>query len=47
MKDRTTKAALAERYRQVWKLYRGVGQWMVDQRVQGGEWDRSSRKWIN
>lgn len=31
VKDRATKAALAERYRQAWKLYGGVGHWLTEQ----------------
>ena len=35
VKDRPTKAALAERYRLAWKLYGGVGQWMSEQEGRG------------
>jgi nitroreductase len=36
VKERATKAALAERYRQAWKLYSGVGTWMTEQQDNGG-----------
>lgn len=31
VKDRETKAALAQRYRQVWRLYGGIGHWLSEQ----------------
>jgi len=31
VKERATKAALASRYRQAWKLYGGVGHWLTEQ----------------
>lgn len=34
--ERETKAALAERYRQAWKLYGGVGHWISEQQAGGG-----------
>lgn len=36
VKDRSTKAALAERYRQAWKLYGGMGHWLTEQQSAGG-----------
>lgn len=34
--ERATKAALAERYRQAWKLYGGIGHWLSQQQSSGG-----------
>jgi nitroreductase len=36
VKDRATKAALADRYRQAWRLYGGVGHWLAEQQAGGG-----------
>lgn len=43
VKERDTKAALAARYRQAWKLYEGVGTWMTEQRSGGGLADALSK----
>jgi nitroreductase len=34
--ERATKAALAERYRQAWKLYGGIGHWIAEQQGASG-----------
>jgi nitroreductase len=34
--DRATKAKLAAKYRQAWRLYGGVGHWMTQRRAGGG-----------
>jgi nitroreductase len=31
VKDRATKAVLAQRYRQMWRLYGGIGHWLAEQ----------------
>jgi nitroreductase len=31
VKERATKALLAQRYRQAWRLYGGIGEWMAEQ----------------
>jgi nitroreductase len=36
VEDRATKAALANRYRQAWSLYGGVGHWLSEQQDQNG-----------
>lgn len=36
VKDGATKAALAQRYRQAWSLYGGVGHWISEQQTAGG-----------
>lgn len=36
VKDRERKAALAQRYREAWRLYGGAGQWITERRGSGG-----------
>ncbi len=36
VEDRATKAVLARKYRQAWKLYGGAGQWLAERQAEGG-----------